>query len=59
MIEGFTGTVENPILSGHLYNEYITSGEFFKIPVSETDILMDLNITGSPAEKIEYDYLYY
>lgn len=59
MIEGFTGTVENPILSGHLYNEYITSGEFFKIPVTETGTLMDFNVTGSLAEKIEYDYLYY
>lgn len=59
MIEGFTGTVENPILSGHLYNEHITSGEFFKIPVTETGILMDLETTGPLAAKIEYDYLYY
>lgn len=59
MIEGFTGTVENPILSGYLYNEHIISGEFFKIPVTETGTLMDLNITGPSAEKIEYDYLYY
>ena len=59
MIEGFTGTVQNPILSGYLYNEHIISGEFFKIPVTGTGTLMHLSITGPPAAKIEYDYLYY
>lgn len=45
---------------GTLYNRYITSGDFFSIPV-EPDNGADQEIyaTGGKISKIEYDYLYY
>ena len=55
-------------LSGHLYNEYIKSGEFFKIPLGESRLEVTIegdrpldennNEAGYPM-KIEYDYIYY
>lgn len=57
LIEGLD---ENKNKTGKIYNEYITSGDFFKIPRGEST----LNIqSGSALSKdtttIEYDYLYY
>lgn len=55
-------------LSGHLYNEYIKSGEFFKIPLGESRLEVTiegdrpLDENGDEAGypmKIEYDYIYY
>lgn len=42
-------------LTGTLYNMKITSGDFFKIPLGESE----LNLQGATASKIEYDYIYY
>lgn len=46
--------------SGNLYNKYITSGDFFKIPVYTGTTAKYLTLTGaSGAPTIYYDYLYY
>lgn len=41
--------------TGTLYNSYITSGDFFKIPL----LASTFESTGTDCVKIEYDYLYY
>jgi hypothetical protein len=46
--------------SGNLYNKYIISGDFFKIPVytdTTAKYLALTNTSGTPT--IYYDYLYY
>ncbi|MBR7042284.1 MAG: hypothetical protein IKI04_02160 [Bacilli bacterium] len=46
--------------SGNLYNKYITSGDFFKIPVYTSTTAKYLTLTGaSGTPTIYYDYLYY
>lgn len=45
--------------TGTLYNKYIISGDFFKIPLSETEQTINLICTGASCVKIEYNYLYY
>lgn len=45
-------------LTGNLYNECITSGDFFQIPIW-TSTSSNLNFTSSQACTLEYDYLYY
>lgn len=44
--------------TGNLYNKYITSGDFFKLPTLEDGIL---SITGAGAiiSNVKYDYLYF
>ena len=59
LIEGGTGTsVDNFILSGNLYNEYLTAGEFLKIPTmgqsEKYSLVPNTSILG-----INYDYIYY
>ena len=54
LIEGCTKEGTNYVLTGKLYNSYITSGDFFKIPTGESTLYADAS-----CEKIEYDYLYY
>ena len=49
------GCDENFKPTGTLYNKFITSGDFFKIPTGETQLLS----AGANCVKIEYDYLYY
>ena len=41
--------------TGTLYNKFITSGDFFKIPTGESK----LRSVGADCVEIEYDYLYY
>lgn len=41
--------------TGTLYNKFITSGDFFKIPTGESKLWS----VGADCVKIEYDYLYY
>ena len=50
------GCDANKVAIGTLYNEYLTSGEFFKIPIGESTFT-----TGElvPVEGIKYTYLYY
>ena len=49
------GCDENFQTTGTLYNKFITSGDFFKIPTGESQLLS----VGANCVKIEYDYLYY
>lgn len=49
LIEGLNS---NNVPTGNLYNKYISSGDFFKVPLG------DSTLTG-PSMTVEYDYLYY
>lgn len=49
------GCDENFKPTGTLYNKFITSGDFFKIPTGESQLLS----VNANCVKIEYDYLYY
>ena len=56
MIEGYVGERK----SGNIYNRFIASGTFFKIPCS-TNITMTIdesNLLNGCFESIEYDYIY-
>lgn len=61
LIEGYS----NGQKSGNLYNKYLTSGQFFKIPMSTEVIqpikmiLEDTYSLTSFFESIEYDYIYF
>lgn len=54
-IENEGTSQEKLVLTGNLYNEYISTGDFFKIPIGEST----LTCSGADCNKIEYDYLYY
>ena len=49
------GCDENFKPTGILYNKFITSGDFFKIPTGESQLVS----VNANCVKIEYDYLYY
>lgn len=49
------GCNENFELTGTLYNKFITGGDFFKIPMGESQLLS----VGANCVKIDYNYLYY
>ena len=53
LIEGFNAEG----LTGTLYNENITQGDFFKIPPREEGY--QISITGATPIEIVYDYIYY
>ena len=53
LIEGFNAEG----LTGTLYNENITQGDFFKIPPREKDY--QISVTGATPIEIVYDYIYY
>lgn len=61
LIEGYS----NGQKSGNLYNKYLTSGQFFKIPMSTEVIqpikmiLEDTYSLTSFFESVEYDYIYF
>lgn len=56
LIEGY----KNGRKSGMIYNKYITSGTFFKIPVSDgTGMILTLNQIKAYFDSIEYDYIYF
>ena len=61
LIEGLIKPTDGEFkLTGNLYNRYITSGDWFKIPVGESVIKIiteKKSITDMPT--IDYDYLYY
>ena len=61
LIEGYGADNKK---SGNIYNEYITNGTFFKIPVGES-VMSLINSSDSPSSSIilpeasiEYDYYY-
>lgn len=45
--------------TGTLYNQFITSGDFFKIPQGESQLLSVGDVGDVICSKIEYDYIYY
>ena len=53
LIEGFNAEG----LTGTLYNENITQGDFFKIPPREEGY--QISVTGATPTEIMYDYIYY
>lgn len=53
LIEGFNAEG----LTGTLYNEKITQGDFFKIPPQEEGYR--ISVTGATPIEIVYDYIYY
>lgn len=53
LIEGFNAEG----LTGTLYNENITQGDFFKIPPREEGY--QISVTGATPIEIVYDYVYY
>ena len=53
LIEGFNAEG----LTGTLYNENITQGDFFKIPPREEGY--QISVTGATPIEIMYDYIYY
>ena len=70
LIEGYkiVGDIEQ--VTGNIYNQYITGGDFFKIPCSRTAInpngmnsiyliLENSQLLASSFNKIDYDYLYF
>ena len=64
LIEGLKQSSDGKFeLTGNLYNKYITSGDWFKIPVGESVIKItitpDPNNSISDNPRIDYDYLYY
>ena len=46
-------------LTGNLYNEYIKGGDFFKIDLEKSTLIIDGTGYSADHSKIEYDYLYY
>lgn len=56
LIEGYESLSGAP--TGNLYNQYITSGDFFKLPVT-TDGTVQFESSGASCAKLDYDFLYY
>lgn len=52
------GCDSKKILTGSLYNQFISAGDFFKIPLEETSFVINNFATGSDVT-LNYDYLYY
>lgn len=55
LIEGVDGEGK---ITGSLYNKYLKSGDFFKIPTGETDMILSGYAISEDTIKIEYDYIY-
>lgn len=50
------GCDSNKIPTGTLYNEFLSAGDFFKIPLGTHDFNSN---TGAPCAEVRYNYLYY
>lgn len=58
--ELLTGYISvNGAPSSYLYNKYIKSGDFFKIPIIKGDYTYTILTVNAELGKIAYDYLYY
>lgn len=55
LIEGYDIHLNS---TGSLYNKFITSGDFFKIPVT-TEKNYQMEVVGSLFKELIYDYLYF
>lgn len=58
LVQGFIIDGDNFIFTGNIYNKYITSGDFFKIPLGESKMLIE-GLFGSNKGKLEIDYKYW
>lgn len=61
LIQGFIIRDGKIQLTNNLYNEYISSGNFFQIPVGESEMYLDGlydNVEANGKLDIEYQYLY-
>ena len=56
LVEGCSDTAGH--LTGTLYNMYIQSGDFFKIPLGSSTLTVS-GASGASCSAITYDYLYY
>ena len=52
------GCDSEKIPTGSLYNQFISAGDFFKIPLEEAKFVINNFPTGSDIS-LNYDYLYY
>lgn len=64
LIEGWRTVNGEKVLTGNIYNEYITKGDFPKIETNYLDsdgilITPEIVLDGTLATEIEYKYLYY
>lgn len=63
ILEGAIKVENEYVKTGNIYNEYITAGNFFKLPQGESVLKITNAISGSmtPSEyfSINYSYLYY
>ena len=55
------GCDENKEPTGNLYNEYITTGEFFKIPIIDDNNTSNSQFVtdGANCVELDYNYLYF
>lgn len=55
------GCDENKEPTGNLYNEYITTGEFFKIPIIDDNNTSNTHFVtdGANCVELDYNYLYF
>ena len=58
LIEGYSFNGERYVKSGNIYNGYITSGHFFKLPQGESELSWNGELTLDSAP-IEYNYYYF
>ena len=49
------GINEEGLLTGNVYNKFMDSGYFFKIPMGESS----MTVTGAEPTEIKYDFLYF
>lgn len=63
LIEGFKlkqNTENEYVKSGNIYNEYLTGGDFFRLPRGEGTLVLNKALSDIELNaEIEYDYLYY
>lgn len=57
LLTGYASVNSAP--SSHLYNKYIKTGDFFKIPIIKGDYTYTILTVNAELGKIAYDYLYY
>ena len=53
------GCDSNKVPTGTLYNDYFSSGEFFKIPLGASSFISSGAESSTPCQEIKYTYLYY
>lgn len=59
LIQGFKRDNGKEILTGTLYNNHITEGHFFKIPITTSEENKFHVVGDTIPDRIEYDYIYF